>query len=670
MGNIKVSVLTPIYNHSLIYVRQCLDSLKAQTMQEIEFILIDNGAPDDAKRLISEYESMDSRFRVIHFAENQGYGKAMNAGLDAARGEYIGIVESDDWVEPVMYEELYKIGVKNNVEVVKSLFNFYQEGQPIRLGLTFNKKYYDCVLKNLDVPDFPCKYGAYWSAIYKKSMLVASDIRYDELPKPAAEDIMFTLKTFFFCNNLYITDKSYYYHRVDNPNSSIHTYDEKVHNTMLFYKKLEEFMESKGDKILPEYWYIKNKREFRQYYLFLINGHITKNRFSFIKKYSNLIKDNIRKKRVLFDEIEKERYVNIAFHPILFYLNLKIKSKYERLDCRITSYFFGLIKKITKDHTREYYVCGLKLFKLGKIKKSQIIKKEETPTHDVYTIFKIKIKKRNKEKFRHCYYYDIQKSNIEAAAMHPKIFSKYKNLYENRDIAIVGCGPTATYYTPIENVTHIGVNRAFKLPQVDLDYLFVQDFMDEEDMVAADNYLPEKCKKFYALISDLRASQVFPKIKRIPLYHVIAAKAEQYVLKSCSEYVFPFDLSYTPFSDIGGTALSAMQFALYTNPRKIYLIGCDCSNNGHFHVEAQNGNGPKFKSFIRWWRYLKKYLQDYNYRTEIISVNPVGLKGMFKDVYTQNYIGEHPDLLNKNIIILDNGHEINKNIPVKSKWGN
>ena len=82
--NIKVSVLTPIYNHSLIYVRQCLDSLKAQTMQEIEFILIDNGAPEDAKRLISEYESMDSRFRVIHFAENQGYGKAMNAGLDAA----------------------------------------------------------------------------------------------------------------------------------------------------------------------------------------------------------------------------------------------------------------------------------------------------------------------------------------------------------------------------------------------------------------------------------------------------------------------------------------------------------------------------------------------------------------------------------------------------------
>ena len=87
----KVSVLVPVYNVRK-YLAQCLDSLAAQTMDDIEFICIDDGSTDGSEKMLDEYAEKDRRFHVIHKA-NSGYGASMNVGLHAARGEYIGIVE-------------------------------------------------------------------------------------------------------------------------------------------------------------------------------------------------------------------------------------------------------------------------------------------------------------------------------------------------------------------------------------------------------------------------------------------------------------------------------------------------------------------------------------------------------------------------------------------------
>jgi len=177
MNNIKVSVLTPIYNHDIVFVRECLESLHAQTLKECEFILIDNGSGQESKELIKEFLQRDSRFICINIAKNEGYGKAMNIGLAASRGEYIGIVESDDFVSPEMYEKLYEKGHDNDVDIVKSRFTHYQSNSPEKIGIAFKKNEYYKILKNLDVPDFCFKYGSYWSAIYKKSMIINNDIQ-------------------------------------------------------------------------------------------------------------------------------------------------------------------------------------------------------------------------------------------------------------------------------------------------------------------------------------------------------------------------------------------------------------------------------------------------------------------------------------------------------------
>lgn len=93
----KVSIIVPVYNTEK-YLRRCLDSIAAQTFADWECICVDDGSPDAAGAILDDYAAKDSRFVVIH-QENGGVSRARNAGLDAACGEYVGFVDSDDWVE-------------------------------------------------------------------------------------------------------------------------------------------------------------------------------------------------------------------------------------------------------------------------------------------------------------------------------------------------------------------------------------------------------------------------------------------------------------------------------------------------------------------------------------------------------------------------------------------
>ncbi len=118
----KVSILVPVYNVEA-YLPKCLDSLIGQTLREIEIICIDDGSTDRSGEILDEYAEKDKRIRVVH-QDNGGYGKAMNAGLHFAQGEYIGVVESDDFAAPEMFSQLYKAAVQNRAQIVKS--NYYR----------------------------------------------------------------------------------------------------------------------------------------------------------------------------------------------------------------------------------------------------------------------------------------------------------------------------------------------------------------------------------------------------------------------------------------------------------------------------------------------------------------------------------------------------------------
>ena len=103
----KVSVIVPIYKVEK-YLRQCIDSIINQSLKDIEIILVDDGSPDNCPKICDEYKKIDSRIKVIH-KKNGGLSSARNAGMKIATGEYIGFVDSDDYVSKEFLEELYLI---------------------------------------------------------------------------------------------------------------------------------------------------------------------------------------------------------------------------------------------------------------------------------------------------------------------------------------------------------------------------------------------------------------------------------------------------------------------------------------------------------------------------------------------------------------------------------
>ena len=111
----KISVVVPVYNVEE-YLDQCVESLVGQTYKNLEVILVDDGSPDNCPAMCDEWAERDNRIKVIH-KENGGVSSARNAALDIASGDYIGFVDSDDWIEPDMYEILIKNAKKYDADI-------------------------------------------------------------------------------------------------------------------------------------------------------------------------------------------------------------------------------------------------------------------------------------------------------------------------------------------------------------------------------------------------------------------------------------------------------------------------------------------------------------------------------------------------------------------------
>lgn len=240
-----VSVIVPVCNVQR-YLRQCLDSLTDQTLQEIQIICIDDGSTDDSLIILKEYAEWDSRIEVIS-KPNAGYGHTMNQGLAAARGEYVGIVESDDFADPDMFEKLYQIAKEYDVDVVKS--NFYQyltntvpDNDPIVDNLAacpIGKVF--CPLEHQDI--FLTQ-PAIWSALYKREFLQREGIAFLETPGASFQDTSFNFKVFASAQRAILTQDAYLHYRIDNSNSSVKSLS-KVFCICDEYREIWEFARSR-----------------------------------------------------------------------------------------------------------------------------------------------------------------------------------------------------------------------------------------------------------------------------------------------------------------------------------------------------------------------------------------------------------------------------------------
>ena len=205
----KLSIIVPVYKVEQ-YINKCIDSILNQTFTDFELILVDDGSPDNCGKICDEYAQKDKRVRVIH-KENGGVSSARNLGIDEVKGEYIGFVDSDDFIDANMYQEMLDFLEVNDLDIVctdtyvvhgdrKKFRPRYLEDKIFENGTAITEN----LNGNLD--------NAVWNKIYKKKMI--ADIRFPLNRR--FEDVATVYKWIFNARKVgYLSKPHYYYRKLD-----------------------------------------------------------------------------------------------------------------------------------------------------------------------------------------------------------------------------------------------------------------------------------------------------------------------------------------------------------------------------------------------------------------------------------------------------------------------
>lgn len=209
----KISIIVPIYKVEP-YLCRCIDSILNQTFTDFECILVDDGSPDNCPRICDEYAKKDKRIKVIH-KPNGGLSDARNAGLDIAQGEYIGFVDSDDWIHPQMYEILYNINKRYNTDIAvcsyvrKTKFQYedielYIKKEELSVNI-YNSQY---LIDNFYYDTINVLNPTVWSKLYHRS--IWSDLRFKK--DVIHEDEFVLLPSIMRAKSVAILDANLYYY--------------------------------------------------------------------------------------------------------------------------------------------------------------------------------------------------------------------------------------------------------------------------------------------------------------------------------------------------------------------------------------------------------------------------------------------------------------------------
>ena len=209
MNDVKVTIMIPVYNTAK-YLRQCLDSVVNQTLKEIEIICINDGSTDNSLDILKEYARKDSRITLID-KNNEGKSVALNKALAIAKGEYLALVDSDDWIDNDFYEKLYTQAKNQNADIARTLYKYYFSPKKI-IDSELNPLIEEKAAKNLDLTCNDHSVVVY-NAIYKKQMLEANNICYFDEDIYSVEDIVFTARATINSKKTVPVTGTYYYYR-------------------------------------------------------------------------------------------------------------------------------------------------------------------------------------------------------------------------------------------------------------------------------------------------------------------------------------------------------------------------------------------------------------------------------------------------------------------------
>ncbi len=258
---ILISIIIPVYNVEL-YLRDCLESVRNQSLSNFECILVDDGSTDTSKEICDEYAKMDKRFKSYHI-KNGGVSNARNFGIEHSNGEYITFIDSDDYIDEKTYEEVIQKLFKDKSEVCCYGIKRVSNDKTISnvefkdVGLMNNFIYYDVYMHSV------C------NKVFKKSLITNNNISFSK-ELIVCEDMLFAFKALALSAKVSYLDKNYYSYRMNDQSVCQKGYsDRKLRNYRDVAMLLTEFCESK--KIIDKYKYYINYRNMYYAIQFLIN---------------------------------------------------------------------------------------------------------------------------------------------------------------------------------------------------------------------------------------------------------------------------------------------------------------------------------------------------------------------------------------------------------------
>ncbi len=208
----KISIIVPVYNCEK-YLEKCLESLINQTLKDIEIICINDGSTDNSLKIIKDYALKDNRIKILS-KENEGLSAARNDGLKIASGEYIGFVDSDDWVADDFYEKLYNSATKYNSEIAcANIIRTGKNNQSYKLRYD-KEEFFTENKQKLIAANIPYK-NYVWNKIYNRKSLIALNLEF--IKGKAYEDIPWSIQVIYSLKGIVtVPNCNYYYRRTPN----------------------------------------------------------------------------------------------------------------------------------------------------------------------------------------------------------------------------------------------------------------------------------------------------------------------------------------------------------------------------------------------------------------------------------------------------------------------
>ena len=340
----SVSVVVPVYNSSR-YLRQAIESAANQTLENIEIIIVNDGSTDESLDIIKEYADRDSRIVIID-QPNGGVGNAINNGIAMAKGEYLAEMDSDDYVKPEMYEELYKRAKAHDLDIaISNYYEFTGTGEQFsatQKRFFTNPEWYDRELFPKDFYDRSSEkylqgfaWCVIWTALYRREFLGENNIKWNESVR-AYNDNGFWFQTRTLAKKIMYVDEAYYFYRRDNAASTINNFEKFEQDFFGEQTFIKDFLTKKGLWNDLKDFYIK--RIFADYIDFAL-ARIQYNRINqFCQKISAMLSEYAEEIREIsqktFSEREWQMLHEIMDDPLTFAQKYKLSLMKNLMDSR------------------------------------------------------------------------------------------------------------------------------------------------------------------------------------------------------------------------------------------------------------------------------------------------------------------------------------------------